>query len=403
MKQLTYIASKPLSIQCESGEVNFKKGDVINICHDKKDNVWISYHEQSKGKVHAFEIDITDKEVFQSLLENVYLVQEELDSKISYEVIGLDEILVEGHLKMNELLQIMVESSFVKPQHEGSTIKVPVRRIKKELSARQKATQMKMSESFTRIAGAKKTQAKSIKLQTTKENKGYVIDTSILLNKSIKPVVKRVHESLVSYFGNKAKVHLMQENKLKVNLFNSDASQLKEVLESLKVNYVLEGTEDYKVVTLVKPQPKTVVRSYYSMKEMDDEIPSDEEEMDPKDQAMKMKEEMEVKCNSIDEEDIDQDKAKELMGNFDKKMEEMDGCDDQEGKEKILSEMDDIFGNYMGVMNGDAPEVKEPDEDSKDCEDCVDGLDPEGNECDCQKMDVDSEEDMVPMESKKKR
>ena len=41
------------------------------------------------------------------------------------------------------------------------------------------------------------------------------------------------------------------------------------------------------------------------------------------------------------------------MGNFDKKMEEMDGCDDQEGKEKILSEMDDIFGNYMGVMNGE--------------------------------------------------
>ena len=83
MQNVTYIAASDLVIKCESGEIEYKKGQLVDICHNESGDVWISYHEESKeGKVEVFEIDITDLNLFSSLLENTVLVEEELDDKV---------------------------------------------------------------------------------------------------------------------------------------------------------------------------------------------------------------------------------------------------------------------------------------------------------------------------------
>jgi hypothetical protein len=416
MKQLNYIAARNITIQCESGEVNYKKGSNVHIRHDDKENVWISYHEQDKNKkVHAFEINILDKDVFKHLLENVYVAEEEIDSKVSYEKINLDELLIEEQVQMKDLLKVMVESNYTKALYDSEKrkITIPVLRVKKEMSAKQKVFHMAGTTPFKRDASAKKLEAKGIKVKaSTMESKGWILNTKSLFDKKLSTAAIRVSESLTSFFGNKAKVKLTKENKINVNLFNSDVAQLKECLNSLKVNYKIEGTKDQKVVTLFKPRSKFVVESYYKEEgsmdgnTIDDVVTSNVINADPfQDAAMNMKQEMEDKALSVNEEDVDQDKAAELMSSFDSKMEELNGMEDEEQKEGCMKEMEDIYNDYMDVMNGDEDSMEEPMEMddmemSSDCENCVDGLDPEGNPCDCQDQEVDM---MAPMESKKKK
>ena len=112
MQYVTFIASKDLTIKCESGTVEYKRGDLVELSHDKDDNVWLSYHEEKDNEIHAFEINIKDKAVFESILSNVILVSKELDEKHSYEEMTLDDLLIEQGIDIVQLMQLMVESNY---------------------------------------------------------------------------------------------------------------------------------------------------------------------------------------------------------------------------------------------------------------------------------------------------
>ena len=312
MQNVTYIAASDLVIKCESGEIEYKKGQLVDICHNESGDVWISYHEESKeGKVEVFEIDITDLNLFSSLLENTVLVEEELDDKVSYEEMTIDTLLIEENVEMSKLLQHMVEANFTKAVRGGKVAKVPVKRVKQKISPKQKAARMKSAKALARNPQAKKQRMKSMKLRSRVglgESQGYFIEKGLLFNNSLETVSGNVFETLQSFFGDKAKVKMMEESKISVNLFNSDEEQLIEALESLEVNYILEGTKEYKVVSFFKPQAEPVVESYYAEKK----------EADDKDS----------------EDDMD-DEMMELQ-------KEIDACSDDAEKEKLMAKMKEL-------------------------------------------------------------
>jgi hypothetical protein len=285
MKNTTFLAAHDFTVKCESGEVEYKKGDLVDICHTENDDVFISYHEDDGNKVHAFELDVTDVDLFSSILENTILVEEELDAKISYEEMTLDQLLVEEGVDMADLMQFMVEAAYKKAVRGGKVTKVPVRRIKKKMTPKQKATRMKAGKALARNPQAKKQRAKSMAIRKRKGlgESGFIVEASRLFDNSLSTVAKEVNESLTGFFGPNAKVKLTNENKVSVNLFNADEENLKEALESLEVNYIIEGEGDTKVVSFFKPNPSPVVESYYaeaSKKEMDDE--EDDDDMEEK-------------------------------------------------------------------------------------------------------------------------
>ena len=311
MQIVTYLAANDIVLKCESGDIEFQKGALIDFCHDEHDNVWISYHEESEDSIHAFEIDITDKDLFSALLENTILVEDELDSKVSYEEMSLDHLLIEEDIEMTKIMQYMVEANFTKAIRGGKVAKVPVRRIKKKLTPKQKAARMKAGKALARNPQAKKQRAKSMKLRKRMglgESQGYIIDQDLLFNNSIEVASKNVFESLKSYFGDKAKVKLTSEHKVSVNLFNADEENLVEALDALEVNYVIEGSSELKIVSLFKPQASVVVESYYSEKK----------EADDKDS----------------EDDMD-DEMMELQ-------KEIDACSDDAEKEKLMAKMKEL-------------------------------------------------------------
>ena len=351
MQYVTFIASKDLTIKCESGTVEYKRGDLVELSHDKDDNVWLSYHEEKDNEIHAFEINIKDKAVFESILSNVILVSKELDEKHSYEEMTLDDLLIEQGIDIVQLMQLMVESNYKNLISESNTVKVPVHRVNKTLSPKQKATELRNSIPSERQQEAKKTVAKAVEASLVEGlNESYFVDREALFNNSIERVSTNVFESLKSYFADNAKVSLTNENKIKVNLFNATDDQLEEALNSLEVNYVIEGSDDYKLVTLYKPQPKPVVESFYAESE---EETLEEAGCKYMEKAKAMYKEM---CGlygglgeSDDEEDGDKEKMKTMMEGYKAKMEKLKEMDEK-GKEATLKGMEGDYHKFIKMI-----------------------------------------------------
>lgn len=348
MQYVTFIASKDLTIKCESGTVEYKRGDLVELNHDKDDNVWLSYHEEKENEIHAFELSIKDKSVFESILSNVVLVSKELDEKHSYEEMALEDLLIEQGLDLVQLMQLMVEANYRNLVSESNTIKVPVHRVNKTLSSKQKAVELKNSIPSERQTGVKVETAKAVEASILEGlNESYFIDTESLFNNSIEKVSSNVFESLKSYFSDNAKVTLTNENKIKVNLFNATEDQLEEALNSLEVNYVVEGTDDYKLITLYKPQPKSVVESFYAEEE---EVL--EEACQYMEKAKSMYKEM---CGlyggmgESDGEDEDKDKMKDLMESYKAKMDKMKEMEDKD-KVTTLKGMEGDYHKFLKMI-----------------------------------------------------
>lgn len=351
MQYINFIASKDLTIKCESGTVEYKRGDLVELNHDKDDNVWLSYHEEKGDKIHAFEISIKDKAVFENLLANVILVSKELDGKHSYEEMSLDSLLIEQGINISQLMQLMVESNYKNIISENNTVKVPVYRINKNLSPKQKATELKNSICSERLKDVKVEVAKSVHGSIIEGlNESYFVDKEALFSNSIERVSKNVFESLKSYFSDNAKVSLTSEKKIKVNLFKATEDQLKEALNSLEVNYVLEGNDDYKVVTLYKPQPKPVVESFYA------EEPTVKESCQYMEKAKTMHKEMKDLYSGLGEsdgeedgEDKDKEKLKSMLTSYEEKMHKMKEMEDKD-KEKTLKEMEGYYFDFIKTI-----------------------------------------------------
>ncbi|NNK82750.1 MAG: hypothetical protein HKO92_06480, partial [Flavobacteriaceae bacterium] len=350
MQNTTFISEHDFTLVCESGEIEYKKGDLVEFCHDEDGNVWISHFEESEDKVHAFEIEITDKDLFSSLLENTILVEQELDDKISFEEMSIDKLLIEEEIDMPTLMQFMVEAAYTKAVRGGKVTKVPVRRKKMKMTPKQKAARMKAGKALAKNPSAKKARAKSMKLRKKKNLESFVIDKSALFDNSLESVSKRVHESLSSFFGETAKVKLTKENKVQVNLFNAEESQLEEALTALDINYFIEGQDDNKVITFFKPQPDQVVESYYStpLNESDDE-----EDMDYMEMCGKMHSEMKTKMKEMEESDdeMDMEKAKDMMDSYKEKMKKMKEMEDDKEKETLYSEMKGDYHKFIKMMD----------------------------------------------------
>lgn len=306
MQNVTYLAAHDITVNCESGNIEYKKGDMVDLCYSESGEVWIAYAEEQDNKVYNFEIDITDMEVFSKLLENVIVEEVELDDKISYEELSLDQLIIEENTSQDQLLQFMVEANFKRGVRGDKVVKVPVRRIKTKLTPKQKAARMKTGKALSRNPIAKKNKAKSMKIRKRLGlGESYIIDKAKLFNNDIKVVTQDVFETLTVYFGDKAKVKL-KEGKVSVNLFNADEEQLIEALDNMDINYHLEGSADYKFVSVYKPQAQVVVESYYAEEEdepEDSEDDGDDMDMDAmKEKLMKMKEEYD-KMDDGDEKD----------------------------------------------------------------------------------------------------
>lgn len=346
MKSVTFLANADLVLKCESGEIEFKRGELVDICHSESGDVWISHNEESEGKVHAFEIDLTDEDLFTSILENVILVEEELDQDHGFEELSLDALLLDEGIEVNDLMQFMVEANFKKAIRGGKIAKVPVRRVKKKLSPKQKVARQKSGKALARNPQAKKQRAKSLKIRKRMGlgESSYMLNKAALFDNTVESAAKEVSESLTSFFGARAKVKLTSESKVSVNLFNSDEANLIEALDSLDYNYYLEGSQDYRVITLFKPGATPVVESYYSESDEDD---SEEKMMTVAEMYKEMKLQMKAKDESDD--DSDNSKAQDLMDKFKENMDKMKDIDD-EGSASLKKEMEGDYHKFVKMM-----------------------------------------------------
>lgn len=368
MQSVTYLAANDLTITCESGTVEYKRGDMVDFCHNESGDVWISYHEEKDGKVHAFELDITDVDLFSKLLENVIIEELELDSKVSYKEMTLDQLIIEEGIDVARLMRLMVETNYKKVVNKENSIIVPKRSMKVMRTPKQRAAAMNESIAISRDEDAIRNKVKSFKISKKSGlGESFFIDRGLLFNNDQKTIIKNVYENLKSYFGDKAKVKL-KENKVSVNLFNSDEERLIEALEHLNVNYLLEGSDDYKFVSVYKPQARTVVESYYSEAEdgeKDDEE-DDEEDKDYMEMCGAHYKEMKAKMKAMEESDdeVDMDKAKELLDKYKEKMDKMKEMDDKD-KEKLFKEMEGDYHKFIKMMETDDSEEDEIEEKKK--------------------------------------
>lgn len=280
----TFIASNDMTIFCENnGTVEFKKGDHVFLEHDGETNVFLSRHEDDGEKVHAFEVEITDADLFENLLNNLIVKEEELDDKISYEELSIDVLISEEEIDPNKVIAHLAEVSFKKkPAVRGgkvTKVRVPVSRVKKKRTAKQKQADLKRGKALARDPKAKKNRAKSMKIRKQRGigECGYMAHWDRLFNETHEQVSREVLESLSSCFEDKAKVSLTKENDIEVNLFNISEEVLVEALDSANVHYVVEGEGDSRLVKIVKPAPSQIVESYYSPKEEEVSVKEEEE------------------------------------------------------------------------------------------------------------------------------
>lgn len=342
MSNVTFLAPHDLTLECDLGNVEIKKGYPVYIEHDEDDNVFILHHEEKDNKVNAFEISITDQEILVGLLESVVLKEDELDGKLSYEDIDLDTLILDEGVDVDKLACYLAEGSFkLKKAVRGgkvTKVRVPVNRVKKKASPKQKAARLKQVKALARSPKAKKARLKSLKVRKQRGlgETGYLINHDYFLNESLSTVAFQTKEVLESAFGDKARVSLNKEKQIIVKLALGDDEGLKEALSSADVNYIIEGIEKHKIITLIKPQTPSVVESYYAKKveEKDDDM---EKELEEKKMKMgKMKE----KFDGMDDDDKDKADLKGKIKELEAEIKDLEKNSDHDDKDMDDKEED---------------------------------------------------------------
>lgn len=362
MSNPTFIAENDLTIECENGSIEYKKGQVVHIEVDEKDDPYLSYHqEDADGKVTAFEIDITTLDMFNSLMENL-ITEEDLEENVDYVEMEIDDLLFNEGVNLEALTCYMAEVARKKITRfsggKRTRISVPVRKRKKRPTAAQKRARIKQVRALARSPKAKRNRMRSMKARSRQAASNHVIAHDLLLQEDSEALNKYTAAKLEAYFGENAEVSL-HKDVLKV-AFGKKATMahLEEALQQAEVNFKIEERKGGALISLVVPESTPVVESYYAV-----EADCDDKEDDDKEDLMEMcagyYKEMKHKMKEMEESDIDMEKAEKMLEAYGKKLEKMKEMD-KEGKalEGLYKEMEGDYHKFMKMMDGPGEETE---------------------------------------------
>ena len=351
MTQMTFIAANDMEIQCEQGSLEFKKGDAVHLEVDIDDNPYLTVYEADEtGLVHLIEVDITTIDTFNALMENLELLEEEYDDKVSFEEMNIDQLLENENVSLDSLTCYLAEQSYRKKRvvRKGKVtrIKVPVRRRKKRMTAKQRAARIKQVRKLARSPKARRNRMKSLKIRRRKmRESATLVDKFLLLNDSLPVAASCAKEILESYFNDRAEVKLTSKNQIIVKLMDATEEDFQEAMNLAEVNFKVEGTDLNKVVTLEIPMSDPVVESYYS------EV---EEAVDCMKKAESMLSKMKEKMKEMEETDMDMEEVNKAMESYKAKMKKMKEMEDGEEKETLLSEMEGDYHTFIKMIDNPA-------------------------------------------------
>lgn len=322
MSRITLIADSDFSIKVEGssgvGEIHYEKGDIVHLEQDEKENLFISYHEVNSVKndknelveaVVAFELDITCKDVLNSILENVLIQEEEMEDNIDQEEVSLDQLVIDEGMDLEEVCNYLTETSYsnrrlVRKQRQRVirggkvTTLLPVNRRKRRLTPKQRAAALKKVRSIARNPSAKKARVRAVlkrnrlNLKRQVSSVGYLIRKDRMLNESLHEIANRVAFILEkSLKENSIKVRLMENGTIKLQLEDkSQLSKVKEALKSCEVNFKLEPlsdmNEEIQIVSFYKPVSEQIISPFFSDEDIEergrdkDRMPGEDEDDD---------------------------------------------------------------------------------------------------------------------------
>ena len=327
MKNITFIALNDIILETDLGEVTYKKGSNVFLESDQEDDVFISYHEADGNQVFTFELDVTTLPMLEGLLNNLVLVEEELDERVSYKNVSLDQLVLDEGLSIEQVANYLTEVSYKKKtvvrQGKKTIINVPIKTRKKILSPKQKAALKQTTMKLARNPQAKRARIKSMKIRSRLGlGESCFLALDYMLNEDKKFICNETIKTLKSSLKERAKIFITENTDIRVRLLQADKNEVLESLKIANINYFIEELEDSLLIKIVQPIVESVVKPYFSdddkdlqekvkkaKKEIDDEEDMDGDNIDGDDMDGEDNSDNGDEC-SDDEDDLEEKKAK---------------------------------------------------------------------------------------------
>lgn len=221
---------------------------------------------------------VASKKIFEGLMKNAIVHEDEMEIDTSFQDANIREMLLKRECTVPALLDFItsltenqqeivefapitedVDAEYVTTFAEvmakkvirgGEVVKVPVKRRKKKLTAKQRAARIKagrqISKSLSR-PDAKRKRAKSLKLRKSRhlDSVGYFIDYNAIKEGLIEEsesysLGMAIRDRLNNRIGDKVSTYMLNDGRVKVELLSGSSKSITSVLDEMDCRYEID-------------------------------------------------------------------------------------------------------------------------------------------------------------------